>query len=201
MIFNAHINFKFNNMSTKSITKSVEDRLKQFFSFNEEKEEISRLIGPLVRVNISSFKKNEVPRGFISKDRKFVYLLYFTAIPTPVKHNRFFESFIKEHNIGVYKVTSENSDAINKIIDGRYTEMSAKDKKLIVNYSGLPYNTSLTYQNSNPILLALNRNSVLKSVLAKWFEVPVSDLPTELIAPVEDDSMVWIENYFKSINA
>ena len=182
------------------MVKSEENKLKAFFNFNEEKEEISRIIGPLVRVNISVFNTAVVPRGFISKDRKFVYLLFFTKISNNVRKSRFFDSVIQEHNIGVFKVTPENFDAIDKVIEGKYTEMNHKDKKLIVTYSGLPYKDSLTYKNSNPILLALNRNSVLKSVLAKWFEVPVSALPVELIAPIKDDSMVWIENYFKSIN-
>ena len=179
-------------------------RLEKFFEFAEhgsDKREIARFLGPLVGIKVSKLPLKDVPRCFVNQDRTKVYMKFPYEIHNMVFDSKFYESSIASEDLAIFTIDYRNKDAIDKILDGRVTQMRPVDKKLIIEHSGLPYGRSYTYRNADPILLALNRNSVLRRFLADWFEVSPRALPDEFISAVPEDSEIYIENYLKNRDA
>jgi len=90
----------------------------------------------------------------------------------------------------VYGIEKQWHEDVGAFLKGRYSKMSEKAKEAIMEGSGLSYKTKSTHtaqEITDARLLALYNSEVLRAKWAEILDVPIQELPEELMeAPKED---------------
>ena len=185
-----------------ALSETEIEKLKGFFNFNKDKRDLVYLVAPLIDVDLRGFNAYNIPEVFLNESGSLVYLK-FTLLNTFNDHVVKLPNFkfnIPDLEMRVFEVPEKHSESMVKILRGEFTSIVGKEKEQIVKFSGLPFGkAALTLNNTSTILLALFKNSVLRTILAQYVGEPTSRLPKELISKIDPDSQVFIENYLKKI--
>jgi hypothetical protein len=100
----------------------------------------------------------------------------------------------------VFKVPERSLTDIYLLLAGRYTEISTKARERICRLSGLSFNMKLRKRNiasTHMYIQALFTDTIIRDVLAVYLNTKITELPTEIISKLSEDSSVYIENFIK----
>lgn len=193
---------EFRKPSNKDIKERIDNRLKSFLVRKGSEYDMVRLLAPMVDVNLRTLPRGVVPSGRISKSGKEVYLELDIkkglSNDISIRELPNYMAFIPSESLYVLSVPEAHKESVSKILNGDYTSLTGKEIKHIAKYSGLGYKLkTTTFENTALLLLALDTKSVLREILAQYLDVSVKDIPRELLPKLDDDSLVYIENYLK----
>ena len=199
------VNFKINYMDTAHLTKVEKQSIETFMTLTKDYAGLQYFFIPLAKIPHLLVKKVLVS-CHLNKDKTLVYIqvksLPENYEPDIVENCPTFEFSvtIKERLFLVFSIDTVALPDIELILQGRCTEISRESKVNIFVHSGLPYNKKGKEGicTTHYLLQALVEHNEVKPILASCIGVKEEELAKELIRPVENDSLVYIENWVKA---
>lgn len=193
------LNFKLSNM-TEDIKFTQNNNMKPFFDATKTYKSIGYYVFPLIGLTSTEIGGN---RNFDSvmfnKSMSEVYISLKKHKPKNTllreKSNFKYTTNLFGKTWYIFHVDHDMHDDLIRVKRGKYTEISEEGKRKILNDSGLQLNKRKGQFNiSSTVLQALFVDSPLRTVIADYFDVPVTELPREMMSKIPEDSKLFIEN-------
>ena len=192
--------FKLIQMS--ELTNSKKQIVEQFIRGSKHNVFLHYLV-PLTDNKFLEFGIGVIDSAHISESGLLIYLVLKKKdgrTTERIKRLNNFKFFITKdgRTIAVFNVPAKYLKAMSCLIDGKYTEIPPKIKYYICTNGILKFNAKATkydMSSTHIYLQALYEHSPLRSFVAAYLGVKLSEVPVELVPKLETTSTIFIENW------